>query len=85
MPCTVTGTYAGQKYKFRINEIKRFICDRNASPERLQEVADILAANTEVPEIEEDGTVEIDRRNFNDSFRDMEADLSGIDDDDEDD
>lgn len=75
----VIGTHEGQSYSFNVNEVKRFICDRHASPERLQEVADILAANTEVPEIEEDGTVEIDRRNFNDCFRDMEADLSGTD------
>ena len=74
----VIGTDEGQKYKFNVNEVKRFICDRNATPERLQEVADILASNTEFPNVRSDGTVEITCHNFNDSFYDMEDELSWI-------
>ena len=43
----------------------------------VQEVADILAANVEIPEVETDGTVDIVETNFNDSFHDMVADLRG--------
>jgi len=42
---------------------------------QLQEIADVLAANVEEPEPDEDGCVEICRRNFNDCFGDMMEDL----------
>ncbi len=41
----------------------------------LQEYADTLAANTEMPGYDGDDVVSIDRCNFNDSFHDMMADL----------
>lgn len=45
----------------------------------LQRVADILAANVEDPDVNLDGFVEIDSKNFNDSFYDMMAELEGND------
>lgn len=49
----------------------------------LQETADVLACNVEEPKIRNDGTVEIISNNFNDSYFDMMAELTGEEDEDD--
>lgn len=73
----VTGWADGKSYNFRVWDLINDDLTNDASAE---EVANVLAANLEDPVIREDGTIEITRSNFNDSFHDMIEDLQGADD-----
>lgn len=73
----ITGNFQeeNQQWKFDADDIKEFVRNEDLTDAQLQEIADILAANVEIPSVNAEGCVEIDRSNFNDSFRDMEEDM----------
>lgn len=80
-----TGQFdATESFKFRVSQF--YDLGLHYGDYSLQEIADILASNVEVPTVEADGTVDVSNpSNFNDSYDDMVADLCGEDDEDEDD
>lgn len=71
----ILGTLAAEGYRFDEDEIRKFAANENLSGGQLQEIADILAANVELPRVNSEGYVELVSENFNDSFRDMEYEL----------
>jgi len=74
----VVGTCDGEEYRF--HECVILFMGLTKSGYDVQTVADTLAANVECPDIEDDGTVDIEcRSNFNDAYFDMVADLRGED------
>lgn len=76
----VTTSFEGTEYKFRCSDVAFYVV---VYP--FDKVVEILAANVECPTPREDGTIAIERSNFNDAFADMEADLFGDDDEDDED
>ena len=73
---TFIGTYEGQQFRFDADEMREEFGTKRTD-EELQEIADILAANTECPELDEEdeGYLVICPENFNDGFEDMMADI----------
>ena len=72
----VTAEFEGTAYRFDVDELcSEFFGGIRVPDEVLQEHADILAANTEIPGYDGDDVVSLDRENFNDSYGDMMADL----------
>ena len=72
----VTAEFEGTTYRFDVYELcSEFFGGIRVPDEVLQEHADILAANTEIPGYDGDDVVSLYRKNFNDSYGDMMADL----------
>lgn len=76
----IVSVFEGTEYKFHADQIS---CLGLTAVYPVQEAADILAANLDLPTIDEDGTVDINENNFNDCYEDMFADLRGEVDEDE--
>ena len=72
----VTAEFEDVTYRFDVEELcNEFFGGTRVPDGALQEYADTLAANTEMPGYDGDDVVTLDRENFNDSFHDMMADL----------
>lgn len=71
-------TLHGVRVHFLISDICQFVNNQYLTNDQLKQVAVELVANLELRDDPKDGDeISIERANFNDSFRDMEADMIG--------
>jgi hypothetical protein len=76
MSFLVTGTHNNVPYLFDSDDICDFVSKNDLTEGQMKEIADILAANLELPDVSDAGVVAIEEGNFNDSFFDMQDELT---------